>query len=347
MKKIKFGVISASGMAQNHMAAICENNRAELKAVCDIDLEKALAAAAKFSLPPENVYTDYRLLLEREEIDAVVICTPDQLHRQMTEDSLAAGKHVLCEKPMALTREDCSAMIRAGEESGKKFMIGQICRYTPGFQKARELIASGEIGELFYVESEYAHDYEKVIPDAGNWRADPKRSGFLGGGCHAVDLLRWIAGDPIEVMAYANKKMLTYLPTDDCTISIMKFPNGVIGKVFVSIGCKRNYTMRSVFYGSRGTIIADNTTPSLTLFKAGLEQGSFLGCESKEVPILYPIALNNHNTVGEIEDFVTAIAEDKAVSTDGRQGAATVAASLAVLESVKTGLPVKPDYTIE
>ena len=263
----------------------------------------------------------------------------------MTVDALQAGKHVLCEKPMALTRKDCAAMIRAGEESGRKLMIGQICRYTPGFRRAKELIDSGAIGELFFVESEYAHDYEKIIPDTSNWRADPLRSGFLGGGCHAVDLLRWIAGDPVEVMAYANKKMLTHLPTDDCTIAIMKFPHGVIGKVFVSIGCKRNYTMRSVFYGSKGTIIADNTTPHITLFQDSLGGGSYLGCESKELPIQCPVALGNHNTIGEIEDFVHAICTDVPVQTDARQGAATVAASLAVLESVQKGLPVAPDYT--
>lgn len=344
-KPVRFGVISASPMAESHMTAIRDNADAVLTAVCDIDLEKAQRAAAKFQLPPERVFADYHELLALQDVDAVVICTPDQLHRQMTVDALQAGKHVLCEKPMALTRKDCAAMIRAGEESGRKLMIGQICRYTPGFRRAKELIDSGAIGELFFVESEYAHDYEKIIPDTSNWRADPLRSGFLGGGCHAVDLLRWIAGDPVEVMAYANKKMLTHLPTDDCTIAIMKFPHGVIGKVFVSIGCKRNYTMRSVFYGSKGTIIADNTTPFITLFQDSLGGGSYLGCESKELPIQCPVALGNHNTIGEIEDFVHAICTDVPVQTDARQGAATVAASLAVLESVQKGLPVAPDYT--
>lgn len=345
MKKIRFGVISASGMAESHMTAIRENPFAELAAICDIDWEKARRAAEKFSLSEENVYRNYLDLLARQDVDAVVICTPDQLHRSMTENALAAGKHVLCEKPMALTREDCAAMVEAGRKSDKKLMIGQICRYTPGFRKAKELIDEGKIGELFYVESEYAHDYREIIPDASNWRADPHRSGFLGGGCHAVDLLRWIAGDPIEVMAYANKKMLRYLPTDDCTIAILKFPREVIGKVFVSIGCKRDYTMRSVFYGSMGTIIVDNTTPSLTLYQAEWNSRELVGQKAEEIPILCPVSLSNHNTIGEIADFVDAIRMDAPVKTDSLQGAATVAASLAVLASVQTGKPVQPDYT--
>lgn len=81
-----------------------------------------------------------------------------------------------------------------------------------------------------------------------------------------MDFARWIAGDPYEVMAYSNHKMLKNFPTDDCTVAIMRFPNDVIGKVFVSTGCKRDYTMRSVFYGSKGTIITDNTSPHMTVF---------------------------------------------------------------------------------
>lgn len=345
-QRVRFGVISASGMAEGHMTAVRDNNQAELVSICDIDLEKALRVAKRFNVTEQSVYKDYRDLLARADIDAVIICTPDQLHREMTVAALEAGKHVLCEKPMALTREDCVTMVKAGEKSDKKLMIGQICRYTPGFKRTKELIESGEIGELFYVESEYAHDYCKILADTTSWRADPLRSGYLGGGCHAVDLLRWIAGDPYEVMAYANKKMLTYLPTDDCTISIMKFPNDVIGKVFVSIGCKRDYTMRSVFYGSKGTIIADNTTPHLTVFKSEVSEGDslFVNSERSTVPILLPVALGNHNTIGEIADFVDSIIHNLPVKTDALQGAKTVAASHAVLESVERGVPVQPNY---
>ena len=124
-------------------------------------------------------------------IDAVIIASPDQNHRQMILDSLNAGKHILCEKPLALTREDCGAIVEAVKKSDKKFMVGQICRYTPGFKQAKEIIESGAIGELTFVESEYAHDYSHIYA-AGSWRSDPVRNGVVGGGCHAVDLLRWI-----------------------------------------------------------------------------------------------------------------------------------------------------------
>ncbi len=336
MEKVRFGVISASGMAQGHMNAIVWNRNAELKAVCDIDEAKLNECAEKYSV---DGYTDYREMLKREDIDAVVICTPDQLHREMLEESLKAGKHVLCEKPMALTIEDCKAMVKAAKASDRKVMVGQICRYTPGFVKAKKLIDEGKIGELFFVESEYAHDYA-FIQGQGNWRLDPLRHGYLGGGCHAVDLTCWIAGHPTEVMAYSNHKMLEHWPTDDCTIAIMKYPNDVIGKVFVSTGCKRNYTMRSVFYGSKGTIITDNTSPNMQVFLTDASCGY-------TTPMLYPISINNHNTVGEIGEFVDCIINDKPIATTVYEGAATVAAALAAIRSTKSGMPEKVDYNFD
>ena len=227
-KILRTAVIGASGMGCSHMKAVRAHERARLVAICDIDLSKAEKAALEVGNPA--VYADYREMLDKEDLDAVIIVTPDQLHREMAEYALGKGLDVLCEKPMTLTLEDCRAMVRAADASGKQMMVGQISRYTPGFYKAKEMIDRGEIGELFFVESEYAHNYEKVR-GTNDWRVDPLRHGFLGGGCHAVDLLRWIAGNPVETMAYSNHKNLLDWPTDDTVISILKFPNNVMGKV--------------------------------------------------------------------------------------------------------------------
>lgn len=345
-KVVNYGVISASGMASSHMQAISDNHQARLVAVCDLNLDKARAAAERFSVA--GVYQDYQDLLQHEGLDAVVVATPDQQHKEMTINALRQGKHVLCEKPMALTLEDCKAMIEAERAGSAKLMIGQICRYTPGFVAAKKLIDRGEIGELFFVESEYAHDYSKIVgsPTVYHWRRDPLRHPFLGGGCHAVDLLRWIAGSPTTVSAFANRKVLKDMPTDDCTIAIYQFPNNVIGKVFVSIGCKRNYTMRSVFYGTQGTIITDNTTPSITVFKEGFaaQDSLMTDVSSYTVPVQLPVRLNNHNTTGEIADFTRSILEDTPVTTSSVEGASTVEACLGAVASAASGQPVNLSY---
>ena len=336
MQEIRFAVIGLSGMGMAHIAAIRADARARLAAVCDIDPAKREQAAALGK--DVRIFADYRDALACRDVDAVVIVVPDQMHREIAVAALAAGKHVLCEKPMALTIEDCRAMIDASRRSGRKFMVGQICRFTPGFLAAKQRIDAGEIGELFYVESEYAHDYANIL-QPGSWRLDPLRHGFLGGGCHAVDLLRWIAGDPTEAAAFSNKKMLKDCPTDDCMVAILKFPNDVIGKVFVSTGCKRNYTMRSAFYGSRGTIITDNTSPSMQVFRVDSSCGY-------TVPMLYPVSISSHNAVGEIHTFTDCIVNDAPVPTDALEGARTVCASLAAIRAARSGRVEPIDYSV-
>jgi len=218
---MKFGMCHVEGAM---------NYKADIVAICDSNEENLRFAGERYNISEEKRFTDYNDLLENEEINVVTVAIPDQQHVKVSCDFLRAGKNVLCEKPLALTREDIEEIIKVSDESDAKFMVGQICRFTPAFEKAKELIDSGIIGELYFIESEYAHDYMKLCDD---WRADPKRHGVIGGGCHAVDLIRWLAGDPVEVFAYGTHKLLPMVDYDDATIAIMKFDDNFAGKVFV------------------------------------------------------------------------------------------------------------------
>ncbi len=345
MKKVRMAVIGLKTFGRkSHVVGVKGNENAELIAVCDIDEAMAKMVAEEHGVP---YYLDYKELLKREDLDAVTIATPDQVHREIAIAALAAGKHVLCEKPLALTVEDCKAMVEASKQYGKKLMVGQICRLAPSFLLAKELIDRGEIGEIFFMESEYAHDYAKKV--GPNWRFDPKspRHPVTGGACHAMDLMRWIVGDPTEVFAYANKKMLAACPTDDCVIAVMKFPNEVIGKMFTSIGCKRRYTMRTCIYGSKGTIIVDNTSADLSLFKSEIAGSEAFtpSIENQSLEIKIPVRAVKHNIHDEMKNFVNCILTDTDPETDGIEGAKTVAACCAIVESTLTGEKVKPDYS--
>ena len=338
-RKVRLGMIGIGNFSKLHLKGALAAENVELVALADSDETRLHQHDEFYNIGHLDHYTDYHEMLARDDIEAVVVVTNDQAHRQPTVDALMAGKHVLCEKPMALNLDDCRAMIEAEKKSGKMLMVGQIGRYTTSFNDAIKLIESGAIGEIFFVESEYAHDYSK-IPGATGWRKTPERHAIIGGGCHAVDLLRRIAGNPIEVSAYANHKVLKDWPVDDCTVAIMKFPNGVIGKVFISISCKRDYTMRSVFYGTKGTIIVDNTSPTMTVFKQDL----FPGMDKHSTPITLPVNINNHNAAGEFKEFYDTIVNDLPVKTDVFEGANTIAACLGIMDSVETGAPVKPQY---
>ena len=330
--------IGCSGMAKLHIDGAAKIPNVHLYAICGID-EKQLAYRLeehKFDV----VTRDYNDLVNDPKVDVAVIITPDQLHVEMATKFMKAGKAVLCEKPMALTVEECEEMMRVEKETGAPLMVGQIARCSYDFRKAKELIDEGRIGELTFVESEYAHNYEKARGFA-DWRVVPERHGFIGGGCHAVDLLRWIAGDPTEVTAYANNKYLTDWPVDDNTIAIFKFPNNVIGKVFVSIGCKRPYTMRSVFYGTKGTIICESKVPYIKLYETNEELGRKYA--DKE-PIYINVTPSDHNTEQEMRDFIAALTKGEPSPVSSYDGASTVAVCCAAVESTKTGAPVKIRY---
>ncbi len=307
---------------------------AEIALLCDNNEENLRFAGERYGIPEDRWITDYRDIIDNKDIDVATVAIPDQQHVKVSCDLLRAGKHVLCEKPLALTREDIEEMVRVSDECDAKFMVGQICRFTPAFEKAKEIVDSGAIGEVYFIESEYAHDYMKLCDD---WRADPARHGVIGGGCHAVDLIRWIVGDPQEVFAYGTHMLLPMVSYDDATVAVMKFKENVMGKVFVSTGCKRDYTMRTVIYGTKGSIICDNTSPTMTLFLTD-EEGVVLPAQTVDVVV------NNHNAAKEFEVFADAILNDKPVLTDAREGAKTVAVCLAIVESAKTGKPVAPDY---
>ena len=336
-KNLKLAVVGCSGMAKKHMEGIVATAGAELYALCDTAPERLAEMGELFGC--KKLVADYRDLVSDPELDAVVLVTPDQVHCEMTCAFLRAGKAVMCEKPMALTMEECQEMMRVEHETNGKLMVGQICRCTPGFAMAKALVDEGRIGELMFVESEYAHNYAKAR-GYNDWRVTPEREGFLGGGCHAVDLLRWIAGDPTEVYALANHKSLVDWPTDDTTIAVLKFPNDVIGKVFVSTGCKRNYTMRSVFYGTKGTIICDNTSPTIQLF----ETNEALGTKYSGDPQQLPVVINNHNATEEIRMFVEALVKGDKMPISSAEGAYTVAVCRAALTSVKSGKPEEVKY---
>ena len=336
--KIVVGIMGLQ-FGLRHMEGAMENGY-EIGAICDTLPGRVEGYGKEYNIPEDRWYRDYRDTLNIG-LDVVVLAVPDQMHRKMAEDFLAAGVNVLCEKPLALNREDLCAIVKAEKASSARFMVGQVCRFTSNFILAKKMIDEGKIGDIYFVESEYAHDYMKIVSNEKNWRADPARHGVIGGGCHAVDLLRWIAGDPYEITAYGTHKLLPSVPYNDATIAIMKFPNNVIGKVFVSTGCKRNYTMRTLFYGTKGTIICDNTSDHITYFGVNEDQ------THKKAEEISVGAVNNHNVKEEIAVFVDAIVNNKPIQMSAIEGAKSAQACISIVESSDTGKTVYPNYNFE
>lgn len=335
-KKLQVAVIGCGSIATSHLKGVAAKPECELYAVCDNATDDRLERR-KNDYGAKVAVKDYKELLGDPNIDFVIITVPDNSHMEIACAFLRDGKDVLLEKPMALSLAECEEMLRVEKETGKRLMVGQVVRYNTKFAYLKKLVDEGAIGELAFVESEYAHDYS-VARGYNDWRVTPEREGMIGGGCHAVDLLRWIAGNPTEVHAFSNHKYLLDWPVNDTTIAIYKFPNNVIGKVFCGIGVKRGYTMRTCLYGTKGTIIVESKEDEIRLYQVG-EDG-----KGYTTPKMIPVESVSHNMTGEISDFVDAILSGRPNPISAIEGASTVAVCRATVESAKTGETVKIVY---
>lgn len=279
----------------------------------------------------ERAAESYDALLD-SGIDVVVICTPDHLHTDYAIAALEKGLHVLCEKPLATTVEDLQAIAAAAKKSGKVFMTGQCARFFDRSQFARQLIDRNELGDLFFAESDYLHN---AIEFFHGWRIDPSapQDMVLGGGCHPVDLLRWYVGDVESVHAVANRKCLPDgNPIElDCILMSLKFVSGAIGKVLVSVGCQRPYSLGLSLYGSEGTLVDEQ------FFLTRYSQ--FEDFMDAKLP------KHDHDANRIFDDQAAHLVDcmDQGVQpmADAIEGAKTAATCLAGVDSIRTGAPAK------
>lgn len=193
MDKLNAGVIGCGLISKNHLMALKNVAAADCVAVCDVERPKAQKAADEYSIP--KVYTDYHEMLKCPDIQAVHICTPHHLHAQMAIDALGAGKHVLCEKPMAINADDARKMIEARDKSGRQLAICFQNRYNQASIYMKNLLTSGELGRVQGARGSVAWDRKPEYYASSPWRG---RWDTAGGGVlinqaiHTFDLLQWL-----------------------------------------------------------------------------------------------------------------------------------------------------------
>ncbi len=211
MKEIKVALLGFGGIAKSHKKGYdllaAEGANVRLVAICDINPEQFkklesginLGSEGEMSLDDLHAYTDCDEMLAKEKLDMVDICLPTYLHKEYTIRMLRAGKHVLCEKPMALTSEDCAEMIRVAKECDRKLMIGQCLRFEPAYLYLKECIDSGRFGKLKYIHMDRLSPLPKWSFE--HWFGDTAKSGgcVLDMHIHDVDMARFLLGEPKAV----------------------------------------------------------------------------------------------------------------------------------------------------
>ena len=218
--EIRWGLIGIGNRCEQHIRVLNVLPGSRIVALCDIKPEAIRKGVGMATTKPEGTYADHQEMLKRPDLDAVLVCTPNHLHREMVVAALASGRHVLTEKPMGITVEECNDIIQAGEKSGKVLQVGLELRYSPYYQRVRKLLQEEKVlGAVKFVWfSEFRGDWVHQSPDPAedariNWRYYQKLSGgtLLEKSCHYFDLFNWFIGTRAErvcgmggINVYAN-----------------------------------------------------------------------------------------------------------------------------------------------
>ncbi|MCZ6676385.1 MAG: Gfo/Idh/MocA family oxidoreductase [Candidatus Poribacteria bacterium] len=312
---LSVGVIGAGGIARSHMRAIEQNDNIRLVAVMDVDADRAESAAAEYG---GKAYTNLEALLEDAEVEAVHVCTPHSLHADQVVAATAAGKHVLVEKPMALTVVDCDRMIEACDQAGKILMVGQVMRYYPVNRLIRQMIADGEIGEVGHLMRRRYSYFNPTQPGSRyrHWYLDLEVGGICVLYCfgpHEYDILHWYLDSPVQqVYAQGTESTELYEGQKDSYTAVMTHANGAVSVLSQSVVCHASAHDQYIV-GSKGSMML---------------AGQKLLVNGEAVPVN---GANGDGMSNQIREFATCCLEGREPDASGR----SVRHSMAVIEAAK------------
>lgn len=282
-----------------------------------VTLEPELASdfAAEWKLA---LGTSFKDVLADSAIEALVLATPHTRHRAQVEAAAAAGKHIYCEKPFALSKADARAALDACARAGVTVAVGHHFRLMPSMQTLREWAQSGALGTIMHAEGNYSHDW-LASQSTDHWRAAPGESragGMTGMGIHVLDCFRHLIGPARRVSALSKRRALD-LPTGDTTAALIEFENGATGTLATTL--KTPFVWRVAIFGSDAWMESTSETRAV-LYRTGQEP------EIRERPA------NNHLGLN-LEEFAAAALERKPFAIDPASILQTVAALEAVFRS--------------
>jgi UDP-N-acetyl-2-amino-2-deoxyglucuronate dehydrogenase len=275
---IGIGIIGAGGIAEAHIYAYSRvPERARVVALADVDKDRASRLAAKLAIDAE-VVADYRELFSRDDVQAVSVCTPPFLHAEISAAALRAGRHVLCEKPVAATLAELDEIERAQAESGRVFSGVFQWRFGRGAKQVRWLVDQGKFGRLHLGLAETLwfrdHPYYDHVPWRGSWR-DECGGVTVSQAIHAIDCLVWFLGEPVSVYAQAGT-FRARIEADDTAAAIIRFANGAIGQITSTVNTHGKECTRLELYGSDLSAVGGgepyDTTKDLFALAAGTPQ---------------------------------------------------------------------------
>jgi predicted dehydrogenase len=344
-RRLKAGILGCGPIAQFAHFESCQKARnVDLHAICDVaeDLVERMAGYYR----PAKTYLDYDKMLADPELEAVIVATSDAFHIEASKRALAAGKHVLCEKPIGVSVEEVESLAAAVTASGKVLQVGHMKRFDPGLEAARDFVRD-EIGELLALKAWYCdstHRYtmtDAVQPlpilsggakkPAGNPKADLRRYFMLAHGSHLVDTARFLAGDLVEVNARLTEKFGAY-----CWFVDVAFANGAAGHLDLTVAVRMDWHEGLQLYGEHGSVVAKTFNP---WYYKSSEVEIF---SEKDATVRKPLGADGHFYRRQLEGFADTILHGVPMrGADISDGVASVRAMVAIAQSVRSGRSVR------
>ncbi len=344
-RRLRVGILGCGPIAQfAHFESAVKARNTDLHAICDVASD--LVQRMGDTYQPAKRFHDYNAMLADPDLDAVIIATSDGYHVPASLKALAAGKHVLCEKPVGTTVEEVEELAAAVKRSGLVLQVGHMKRFDPGLEAARDFVRDGMGAQLafkaWYCDSTHRYtmtDAVQPLPilsaqarkPSANPKADLRRYYMLAHGSHLVDTARFLSGDLLEVNARLNERFGAYSWFVD-----VGFANGCIGHLDLTVAVRDDWHEGLTLYGEHGSITAKTYNP---WYYKSSDVEIF---HEKDATYRRPLGADGHFYRRQLEGFADAVLEGTPMrGADVMDGVASVRAMVAIAQSVREGRSVR------
>jgi len=325
MNNINVAVIGAGAMGKNHARVYSEMDNVNLIAVCDLDKETAKEIADNYKA---NHYSSYREMLQKENINAISICAPTKLHKQIALDSIKDKINVLVEKPIATTLEEAREIIEEAKKNNVKLMVGHIERFNPVVTELKKRIEDNELGKILKVHCERLSLFPQRIIDVGV---------IIDLAIHEIDILKYLVDSKIK-RVYAETAQRFHSSNEDLLIGTIRFENNILGVISANwLTPKKVRKIRVT--GEKGMFVANYLTQELYFYEkefaakeVDYNKSLIMGKEGKKIKIAIE---NSEPLKNELQAFIECIQHNKEPPVTGKDGLGALVIAQKFLESSK------------
>ena len=339
MEKFRVGIIGCGNIHPLHASSVRVLENAQLVAVCDERRERAERTAAAFEC---KAYTDWKAMVEADDIDVIHICTPHYLHAPMAIYALEHGKHVLTEKPMAIKPEDAEAMNAAAEKSGKTLGVIFQNRYNPGSVLVKEALESGKLGKVRSAKCALYWNRPDAYYAADAWRGSWEQEGggvMINQAIHTLDMLRWFMDSmPEYVDTIIANRFHPTIEVEDMAEGVIAYKNGVLTSFHLVnyYACDENITVD--LFCEKGKVHIEAEKATITYKDGHVEQKE--NDPNEKVPFAPGKGYWGVGHYKQIADFYNSLAKGEEPKISGKEAIKTQKLICALYESGKTGKKV-------